>query len=246
MPDMVWSQIKPEIEEFILELVPEVEVLDFSTFAAETPKTNPPLNPKEHLALWLDEEPEEEVQTSSKILHAKPTGKLPIGQKHIKEIGLVLHQKDQEIEKAMVKAKENPFQLESSNIQGDFESDLAKISCSPEIKNLIFRYKEVFGPLPPHKSGEGCKLVVMDIELKHEFKHLPLRSKCLPMPPQDCAEIEAQVDELVNAGLLEPFPPGEFPKYCSPTFLVDKKDSKTRRMVGKYVKLNKRSKLHAG
>ena len=66
------------------------------------------------------------------------------------------------------------------------------------------------------------------------------------MPPQDCAEIEAQVDELVQAGLLEPFPPGEFPKYCTPTFLVDKKDSTTRRMVGQYSKLNKRCKPHAG
>ena len=66
------------------------------------------------------------------------------------------------------------------------------------------------------------------------------------MPPQDCAEIEAQVDELVQAGLLEPFPPGEFPKYCTPTFLVDKKDSTTRRMVGQYSKFNKRCKPHAG
>ena len=86
----------------------------------------------------------------------------------------------------------------------------------------------------------------MDVELKEEFRHQPLRAKCWPMPPQDCAEIEAQVDELVQAGLLEPFPPGEYPKYCTPTFLVDKKDSKTRRMVGQYSRLNKRCKPHAG
>ena len=66
------------------------------------------------------------------------------------------------------------------------------------------------------------------------------------MPAQDCAELEAQVDELVKAGLMEPFPPGEFPKYCTPTFLVYKKESKTKRMVGSYVKLNKRTKPHAG
>ena len=115
-----------------------------------------------------------------------------------------------------------------------------------QIKQLIRKYKDVFGPLTPHKTGEGCKLVVMDVELKDEFKHLPLRSKCWPMPPQECAEIEAQVDELVASGLLEPFPPGESPKYCTPTFLVEKKDSKTKRMVGQYAKLNKRTKPHAG
>ena len=43
------------------------------------------------------------------------------------------------------------------------------------------------------------------------------------MPPQDCAEIEAQVDELVSAGLLEPFPPWGNSKYCSPTFLVERR-----------------------
>ena len=85
----------------------------------------------------------------------------------------------------------------------------------------------------------------MDLELKDEWKDAPLRGECWTMSTQDCAEIEAQVDELVQAGLVEPFPPGTFPKYCSPTFLVDKKESKTRRMVGQYVKLNRRTKPNA-
>jgi hypothetical protein len=65
------------------------------------------------------------------------------------------------------------------------------------------------------------------------------------MPAQDAAEIEKQVEELVTAGLVEPFPPGCFPKFCSPTFLVEKKESKSKRMVGQYQKLNKRTKAHA-
>ena len=248
-PDMVWAQVQTDLNDFLLELVGEVEINDFSEFLQETPeiqKTKPkPKNPKEQLALWLNDEPEVE-EAPPPLCLAKPTGKFPISKSQVEDLAQVLHQKDFEMQKTMVQAKENPFQLESTNIQGEFEADLAKIHCSPQIKELIWKYKEVFGPLPPHKSGEGCKLVEMDIELKDEFKTLPLRTKCWPMPPQDCAEIEAQVDELVNAGLLEPFPPGEFPKYCSPTFLVDKKESKTRRMVGKYVKLNKRSKSHVG
>ena len=113
-----------------------------------------------------------------------------------------------------------------------------------EIKDLLLKYAEVFGPLPP--PGQGCKLVEMDLELKPEWASAPLRGKCWPMSEIDCKEIESQVDELVQSGLVEPFAPGTFPKYCTPTFLVDKKESKTRRMVGQYSKLNARTKPHAG
>ena len=71
-----------------------------------------------------------------------------------------------------------------------------------------------------------ASFVEMDLELKDEWKDTPLRQKCWPMCEEDCQEIEMQVNELVGAGLVEPFPPGEFPTYCSPTFLVDKKESK--------------------
>jgi len=66
------------------------------------------------------------------------------------------------------------------------------------------------------------------------------------MPEQDAQEIEKQVQELVDAKLVEPYAPGTYPKFCTPTFLVNKKDSKVRRMVGNYVKLNQRTKPHAG
>ena len=86
----------------------------------------------------------------------------------------------------------------------------------------------------------------MDIELKEEFKGKTLRQKCWPMPQEDSQEIEKQVQELIEAKLVEPFPVGTFPQHCSPTFLVDKKESKTKRMVGQYVKLNSMTKPHAG
>ena len=86
----------------------------------------------------------------------------------------------------------------------------------------------------------------MHLELKEEWKTAPLRGKCWPMPQNDAQEIEKQVDELIKAGLVEPFPVGTFPKFCTPTFLVDKKESKTRRMVGQYAKLNQRTTPHAG
>ena len=128
-------------------------------------------------------------------------------------------------------------------MEGDFKVDFKKLKAPPEEMKLVLKFKEVFGSLPP--PGEGCKLVEMDLELKDEFKDAPLRGKCWPMPQKDCEEIEAQVNELVAKGLVAPFPPGSFPKYCSPTFLVEKKESKTRRMVGSYAKLNKRCKSNA-
>jgi hypothetical protein len=39
----------------------------------------------------------------------------------------------------------------------------------------LVKFKEVFGPLPP--PTKGCKLAIMDIELKEEFKDMPLRGK---------------------------------------------------------------------
>ena len=65
------------------------------------------------------------------------------------------------------------------------------------------------------------------------------------MPQNDVEEIKKQVDELVEAKLVAPYPVGKYPKYCSATFLVDKKESQTRRMVGQYVKLNKMTRPHA-
>lgn len=136
------------------------------------------------------------------------------------------------------------FGEDTENLHGEFEKDIARFDGQPKLRELLVKYKDVFGPLPP--PTKGCKLAVMDLELKDEYKGHTLRQKCWPMPKEDALEIEKQVQELVDAGLVEPFPVGEFPKHCSPTFLVDKKESKTRRMVGQYAKLNKRTKPHAG
>ena len=65
------------------------------------------------------------------------------------------------------------------------------------------------------------------------------------MSKADCEEIDKQVGELLDAGLVREIPHGQYPKYCSATFLVEKKESRSKRMVGNYVQLNKRTKPHA-
>ena len=35
------------------------------------------------------------------------------------------------------------------NLHGECDKDMAKYNDRPELKNIMLRYKEVFGPLPP-------------------------------------------------------------------------------------------------
>ena len=59
-------------------------------------------------------------------------------------------------------------------------------------------------------------------------------------------QIEDQVFELVKSGMVEEYKGQEYPKFCSPTMLVNKQDSKIKTMVGDYRKLNQRTFSHAG
>ena len=159
----------------------------------------------------------------------------------------MINQKVLDIETQM-KAQEKTETLflpqETENLHGELEKDLQKFRTNPRLFELLCKYKEISGPLPPPSAG--CPLVLMDIELKEEWEVGPLRQRCWPMPIQEQQEINLQAEELLKAGLAEIVPPGEIPHVCSPTFLVDKKDSKTKRMVIQYLKLNARTKSHAG
>ena len=65
-------------------------------------------------------------------------------------------------------------------------------------------------------------------------------------------KILAQANEMLKGGLAEEFTGKEFPRFCSPTLLVDKekgaeiKTSKSKRMCVDYRKLNQRAQVHAG
>jgi len=41
-----------------------------------------------------------------------------------------------------------------------------------------------------------------------QFENNLLRDKCWPKPEEDVLEIENQVEELIKAKLVEPYPPG--------------------------------------
>jgi len=164
---------------------------------------------------------------------ACPSSNFKISVEDQKEIAILVEQKILQLERQIATAKSDLFEekdddddksQDTENLHGEFEKDIKKFDGQPKLQNLLRKYKEVFGPLP--KPGSGCKLVEMDIELKDEHKGKTLRQKYWPMPQEDAEEIEKQVQELVNAGLVEAFPLGTFPKHCFTTFLVDKKESK--------------------
>ena len=135
----------------------------------------------------------------------------------------------------------NPFEKETENLHGDLEHDLQKFDG--EMKKLLEKFLDIFGPLPP--PGKGCQLVQCDLELKEENKGRIIRAKCWPMSGADQAEIQKQVDELVQIGLVEKYPSNQTPTHCSPTFLVEKKESRIIRMVGQYKKVNQMVKAHS-
>ena len=143
------------------------------------------------------------------------------------------------------------FAFSSDIIQGEFGKDLEKFQNEdPRLVQLLVKHKEVFGELPPPQKGQT--LVQLDLQIEKEFEGMPLKSKCWPMPKPDQEEIENQANEMVRAGLAEEYTGKDFPKFCSPTMLVEKeknkevKTSKSRRMCVDYRKLNKRTMLHVG
>ena len=58
-------------------------------------------------------------------------------------------------------------------------------------------------------------------------------------------EIMRQITECIAANLAEKYEQAEYPKQCSPCFLVEKPGSTAKRLVVHYGKLNKLTKRHS-
>ena len=218
--DMVWMQTPNDLLHVLTELTNEVSP-DLPTFEeqekekrlVEEPNVLPPFS---EFALWLNDEAVETSCVPQFTPLAMASGKFPMNEKQMRKVSESLHQRIHFIESEMTRPKESPFVMESTNIQGDFEKELLQVTAPPEIKSILLKFRDVFGPLPP--PGKGCKLVEMDLELKDEWKDSPLRQKCWPMCEKDCQEIEMQVNELVTAGWWNHSPPGNFRSTVHPLF----------------------------
>ena len=85
------------------------------------------------------------------ISQALPSSLFSMSGQDKKEISSLLNHKIAPLEREIISDKFNPFELEhdTENLHGEFDKDVAKYNDRPELKNILLRYKEVFGPLPP-------------------------------------------------------------------------------------------------
>ena len=131
-----------------------------------------------------------------------------------------------------------------SNLHSEDDFDVKIKNLDPRLQKLLKNYEEVFAALPP--PGSCKKLVEMDLKLKPEFEEQRLKR----MPYLDSAdhveEIERQVQECIDAGLVLEYRKKEYPSHCSPCLLVAEPGSTALRLVVDYDELNKRTQNHFG
>ena len=132
----------------------------------------------------------------------------------------------------------------TSNLHSDEDmGDKIKL-LDPQVQKLIRTYPEVFGELPPPAS---CgKLVQMDLKLKPEFLGHKIRERPYPAPKEQADEMERQIQECIDAGLVLDYRDGDYPQHCSPCFLVAKPGSTAKRLVVEHGELNKKMLNHSG
>ena len=102
----------------------------------------------------------------------------------------------------------------------------------------------MFGALPPPLSCK--KLVQMNLKLKLEFEKTQVRLRPYLYPQEQVEEIERQIQECINAGLMEEYKKGEYPHHCSPCFLVAKPGSTAFGWVVDYGEVSNQAQNHSG
>ena len=127
----------------------------------------------------------------------------------------------------------------ASNLHSDEDTDDMIKLLDPRVQKLIRIYLEVFGELPPSASCD--KLVQMDLKLKPEFMGQKIRRRPYQPPKKQANEIERQIQECIDAGLVLQYKDGDFPKHCSPCFLVAKPWYTAKGLVVDYGELNKKT-----
>ena len=90
------------------------------------------------------------------------------------------------------------------------------------------------------------KLVKMDLKLKPEFEKTRVRRRPYPAPQEQVEEIERQIKECIDPGLVEEYEKGDYLHHCSPCFLVAKPGSTALRLVVDYGEVNKKTQNHSG
>ena len=136
----------------------------------------------------------------------------------------------------------------ASNLHSDEDMEDKIKLLDQRVQRLIRTYVEVFGGLPPPASCD--KLVQMDFKLKPGFV-LPceghkIRNRPYPAPEEQADEIERQIQECIDAGLVLEYREEDYPQHCSPCFLVAKPWCTDKRLVVDCGELDKKTLNHSG
>ena len=81
----------------------------------------------------------------------------------------------------------------------------------------------------------------LDMTLKPEFEGSVVGRRPYPVPQDQIDEIECQIQECIDAGLLKEYNPGDYPRHCSPLFLVAQPGSSAMRLVVDDSEVNKKT-----
>ena len=130
-----------------------------------------------------------------------------------------------------------------SNLKSDHGFDEALKKHPAELQGLLRKHKVVFGPLT--SPGACKKLIQMDLEVTDKHKNSTLTSRPIALNEEDEKQTMRQIYECCDAKLMSRYEGKEFPKHCSPCFLVAKPGSSAKRLVVHYAKLNERLKRHS-
>ena len=126
----------------------------------------------------------------------------------------------------------------------DSVENVESMNLDPRLSRLIQKYQEVLEALLPPLS---CKeLVQMDLKLKPEFEGCMVRWRPHPAPQDHIDDVERQIQECIYAGLVEEYKHGDYPRHCSPCFLVAKPGCTAMRLVVDYSEANKKTLNHSG
>ena len=132
----------------------------------------------------------------------------------------------------------------ASNLQSDEQMEDKIKLLDPRVQKLIRTYLEVFRELPPPATCHN--LVQMHLKLKPEFVVHKIHRRPCPGPKKQADEIEGQIPECIDAGLVWEYRDGDYPQHCSPFLLVAKPGSTANWLVVDYGKLNKKTLNHPG
>ena len=132
----------------------------------------------------------------------------------------------------------------ASNLHSDEDMEDKIKLLDPTVQKLIRTYPEVFGEQSAPASCD--KLVQMDLKVKPELVGHKLRRRPYPAPKEQADEIERQIQEFIDAGLVLEYKDGDYPQHCSPCLLVAKPGSTAKLLVVDYKELNKKTLNHSG